>query len=71
MKHIWGRQEGLFYVRESRERLTDKAPVEHTPELAALQDKECSRQPTEHVQRSRGRSGTWWVQGTERIKLEE
>lgn len=43
-------------MRESRERLTDKAPVEHTPELAALQDKECSRQPTEHAQRSIGRS---------------
>lgn len=27
---MWGGQ---------RERLTDKAPVEHTPELAALQDK--------------------------------
>lgn len=70
MKQIWGREEGLFYVRESRERLTDKVPVEHTPELAALQDRvfQAAHRACAKAQRQ---ERTSWVRGTERTNLEE
>lgn len=63
---VW--EEELFYVRGSRGRLTDKVPVEHTPELAALQDSV----PGSGQSTCKGpEAGTYmWVRGTERAKLE-